>query len=910
MKKFLSLVLAFSMLLSAVYTVNAEDAGLLDSEAVETELVDEFADDYIDLDPVEDEQKEDIVIKKQPYITEEEYEASYIEVLYGLGILNYEEDATRIIKRGEFAHYLCFLAGLHEDGIYGVDMNFVDTENSAFINEINCVASSGYMNGYGDGIFAPDNEISTIEAATAILRMAGYKKLAENNGGYPQGYIKFASATELFEDVTVENSLTYENLVKLVYNALFVPLVKVEGGSYTADEDENVLTRRIDAECLKGRITATAFTSLDDKDTASENHVTVTVDGEDYTLDASDLATDDLLGLSAYFYIKDESELVAVEPLKNKYSSVKIERAGIVSVDEGLTVIEAIKDAESSAKKYTIDTKAEFIYNGKNCFEVTKDEIENINGNIRLVDCDRDGKYDIVYIWNYETYFVSSTNAAETIINDKKTGKFLKLDEQKTAVKYYKYGKIAEFTNIAENDVLSVATSKPVSGETLITINISPTSVEGILKQIGEVEITIDDNTYIMSKDFNLDGISVGTKALFGINFMGEVCCYSKVYTTNKEYGYLVDAFEGEDDDGECYILKFLAESGNVERAVLAEKFNLNNERSTFDGVLSALTVDGAIKKQLIAFNRNSDGEIIKLYTSGAETAVSEETSYEKLTFNKKYTNLRFRRQTIQGEYITGTNTKIFLVALDRNSELMEDSSGVYTPSTNPVADGYRPTTYIYDAGADLIAGAIVFEIPESSYSSMLGNVSTYSILVNRISKVIDENNDEVTKVFGYLQGAEVSYIIDDSLDVSDWNRGDIRMLSASKKTGKIVKSRQFFGISNNTGAAPASVLYRDTDYSVYPSKYNITEGTDNTSQESPVYGTIESVSYNPGYVIVNLADGSGYRIGRIVSYSNFHTYGEKGGFGTVTSADIVPGKEVYMMTRFGNIMEFVMFED
>lgn len=913
MKKFFSIILTV-MMCSVTFTgvfASEETEGLLDSEAVENELVDEFQNnEYIDLDPVEDEKENEVEIEKKPYIEEEKIETSYVDVLVNLGLISRDDDSKRVINRGEFAHYLCFLAGYHEDGFYGNDMGFTDTAETSHAKEINCVASSGYMNGYGNGIFAPSKGISTVEAATAILRMAGYKTLAENDGGYPNGYIKFASTTGLFEDVTAEESMTYENMVQLIYNALFVPIVELDRGSYVANSDINVLVRRIDAECLKGQITATEFTTLGNRKQSPQGHITVTVDREDYVLSSSGLATDELLGLHGYFYIRDEETLIAFEPLNNKYSSVKIARQGIVSINDALTELEAIKEAGSNTKSYKIDPKAEFIYNGKNCFEVTRAEIENLNGNLRLIDTDNDREYDIVYIWHYDTYFVDSIIPSQTIVNDKRTGVFLKLDETLQEVRYKKYGKTAEFANITQNDVLSVAISKDDAEKPLVTINISSSNMEGVVTYIGDERLAIDGVEYEVSQDFDFSSITVGTKALFGINFMDEVSCYKKIYTTDKEYAYLTKVFEREGDYGDVCTLEFLSENSIIETAPMAEKFYLNNERCDAATLMSALMVDGETKKQLIAINRNRDGEILKVYVAGEATAVTPDTSYEKLTFNKKYTNLRIRPNSIQGDYIPATDTKIFLIVLDRNSEVMEDSSSVYTPATNPVGSGYRITTYVYDAGEDLEAGAMVYEVPESSYSTMLGNVSTFSMLINKVSKEIDENNDEVTKIHGFLQGAKATYTIDDTLDVSTWKKGDIRMLSASKKTGNIVKGKQFFGITNETGAPPSSVLYRDTDYTKYQAFYNITESSDNTSQESPVYGTVKSVSYDKNYVIVELADGSGSRVGRIASYSHFFTYSDRSGFSAVTKNDIVPGAEVYMMTRYAAIMEFVMFED
>ena len=55
---------------------------------------------------------------------------------------------------------------------------------------INLAVSQGIIEGDGDGNFRPNAPISYAEAMTIMVRATGYTVSAEENGGYPHGYMK------------------------------------------------------------------------------------------------------------------------------------------------------------------------------------------------------------------------------------------------------------------------------------------------------------------------------------------------------------------------------------------------------------------------------------------------------------------------------------------------------------------------------------------------------------------------------------------------------------------------------------------------------------------------------------------------------------------------------------------------
>ncbi len=83
-------------------------------------------------------------------------------------------------------------------------------------SEINLVYQLGYMNGNGDGTFAPDRTITLGEAVTAVLRVLGYTS-ADIGYAWPNDYIAAAQTMGLLDDIdTSASTFTYGDGVSLL----------------------------------------------------------------------------------------------------------------------------------------------------------------------------------------------------------------------------------------------------------------------------------------------------------------------------------------------------------------------------------------------------------------------------------------------------------------------------------------------------------------------------------------------------------------------------------------------------------------------------------------------------------------------------------------------------------------------
>ena len=86
---------------------------------------------------------------------------------------------------------------------------------------ISVTATSGYMRGYTDGTFRPDQPVLFEEAVIVAMRMLGYDN-ADFVGAYPQGVIDAAKNVGILDDVnaTVGMPLIRVEMAKVIYNTL------------------------------------------------------------------------------------------------------------------------------------------------------------------------------------------------------------------------------------------------------------------------------------------------------------------------------------------------------------------------------------------------------------------------------------------------------------------------------------------------------------------------------------------------------------------------------------------------------------------------------------------------------------------------------------------------------------------
>ena len=128
------------------------------------------------------------------------------------------------VTRGAFARMLVAFSTFRESvGAQGtVGTLYTDVPGtSPCAPYIRIAVQQGWLNGYTDGSYRPDNAVTLEEACTAVLKLMGYK-MTELNGSFPNAQLNKASEIGLRTNLERKpgEAMNYEDCAALLYNAL------------------------------------------------------------------------------------------------------------------------------------------------------------------------------------------------------------------------------------------------------------------------------------------------------------------------------------------------------------------------------------------------------------------------------------------------------------------------------------------------------------------------------------------------------------------------------------------------------------------------------------------------------------------------------------------------------------------
>lgn len=159
-------------------------------------------------------------------------------------------DAT--ISRGAFAKMLVAFSIYRESvNLQGnVGTLFKDVPStSQWAPYVRIVVQNGWMNGYTDGSFRPEEAMTLEAACTAVLKLLGYKT-TDLKGSFPAAQLNKSSEIGLRKqlDRTQGQNMTYADSVLLFYNALAANMAS--GGAYGTSLGFTVANGQVDASSV------------------------------------------------------------------------------------------------------------------------------------------------------------------------------------------------------------------------------------------------------------------------------------------------------------------------------------------------------------------------------------------------------------------------------------------------------------------------------------------------------------------------------------------------------------------------------------------------------------------------------------------------------------------------------------
>lgn len=643
---------------------------------------------------------------------------------------------------------------------------------------VNVATSQGLVIGDDQGNFRPNDKITFAEAMTLFVRALGYEPVAQTKGGFPSGYIVVGADNGLNKNVqgSTHEPITRGNVAYINSNALTVNLMEQKGFGENASYevvDKTLLENKLGVTKAEGQIVANQYTSLTGDSALSEGQVKI---GDKVFDTASNL--DGLLGRFVTYYHKENDTTGADEIILAIEKSDKMQELTIsadlfekVTEKNGNKALEYFKsDKDAKTTVVTLDEKANLIYNGK--YAAMSDELLNIKdkaGKIVLLDNTKDGKYDTVFVTEYQNMVVEEITSSGKIV-DKYGMPSLKLDEDEVDFIIRKGEETIKVSDLKEFDVLSIVESKD---KELYDITVSNEVVEGKITQMDDEGVYIANKLYKIASNYNED-ITLGTEGKFYLDIEGKIAGADTTTAISSNYAYLLRAYAAVDADQRVTFRVFTKDGKEVTyEATEKIRFNGKSGQLAKNVVAEINDEENNTEKQLITFETNSDGKIVKLNTAidNTQTGAANENS-----FTKNY--------VLNNAVFNGTLNKIGNVKLDSSTVIFDinDKDSEYSMADLAMfEDGAKYNVVVFDRTEDFTAKAII--VTNASFQT---NAESSLAIVSNITTATNDDDEAMKRVSMIQDGKTVELFVEDDSVIE-------------KSEGKLIKNGDIIQYKTNT---------------------------------------------------------------------------------------------------------------
>ena len=662
------------------------------------------------------------------------------------------------VTRADFAAAVARLIGMNVYG--GADVYFYDVPKTHWAyNEISNLAELGVINGSSNKMFEPDIAITKGEAYKILLSVMGYDIYAENNGGFPTGYLMIANRIGVADGVSNNENILMSDMFYLIYNAMKTDIMEssISGEDiiYEAKEGESLLSLYRDVYYEKGVVRG-ANTITVDNGTLDEGDVLI----DDVSYKSGSVDMFEYIGQEIeFFYYQDsfDDKTILWATGKDADDTLNINVDNGASFDEKTFYYTYYTDA---GKKRTIklDKGITLIYNG-GIVESGYDDI--LNGNrysLKLVK--NKDEYSVAVVKEYENYVVGSVGAADFRIYDKINPKAsIVLDEDLYDTFRIKMSGLTDikFDDIKQGYVLSVFESKDKRHmEVVASNNTVIGSIKGISEDTDWYNILINETSYRMDKAVYDSSFSSGDDIKAYLDVFGNIA-YMESMDSKFKGAFLIDVYYNEAFDEEVRI-KHLAEDGNITVSECAEKVVIDGKRfKDPDDIKTALIAgESEFESQFALIKKNADGKITGVdtvaYNENYETTASLAIDDPFESAASKSIKVAADTSRIGYKIIFDTDSIIFSIPEDNYKEA-NPADFTVLPATAIVNDTSVAAAQSYKTTED---GGISKYILVKNYDSTTNNFE-HPIIVKSIETGVDEENCVVEVLNGYQGNIAVS---------------------------------------------------------------------------------------------------------------------------------------------------------
>ena len=719
--------------------------------------------------------------------------ANYDDVMFdltSLGVLDGIEvnaDLNANITREEFSQLVVNLLGYDEVASTFEDPGvFTDISTSEYKGAINLLYDLKIVSGTGANTFGPEQPVTYPQVGKFMVNILGYSKIVNSNSIY--AYSMLAGSIGVFDDVdSSKEYVSWNDALIIAHNALNIDLMTRDfgmiGDNYHIVEGKTLRTslstttsKRV--QKLKGILTADDTTYLYEA-RSNMKPTQMEVNGKVYNCNFE--VPSGLVGMEVHFYLEetDNGDIVtSVAPTeKNTVTNLSLDQIDNASSGK----VEYFTNGEKKSK-VRVNEYAKVIYNDRWDMKSTYVDIKNYdNGYVRLIDNDEDEIVDVIFVYEFTDAIVEKIYAETKQIyfanNQLVNGaRYVSLDEEKdnTVVNLIDAdGNVVAFEDVKEDCILSIAKSK--DGQ-VINVVVSDRIVTGVVNEIDEYSVVIGSDVfdYIVKPN-----VKIGTHVDAYVNFMGKVFYVEKTKAENK-YAYVLDAqvkvglsgtvkvslimpgyiseesMESFDEEGTSDTSKELY-FRNKSKVIyeLASKVKVN------DTTVKAANAVSLIKGKIVSYSLDADNRINKIEILDVFNGELSKKYYNEngKTFSSK--------GTIEGFGITESAT--MSICIPSNADASDDD--LLVPVKLVHGTDYAINAYDVDETSSIAGLVVINSVMQSGVSGSISRAKSDIAAMKKVSRIIDEDGNEVLRVQMITKDGEKSYVVSPLMSTAVQNR-------------------------------------------------------------------------------------------------------------------------------------------
>lgn len=702
------------------------------------------------------------------------------EILSALGISSLKSNSQDAVTQGVFTDMLLAISSLGKG---------ITDEKIEALTDMKILPFDNTLR------FKAEDVLTLEKAAAAAVKFTGHGRIAEAKGGYPNGYIMTARNIGITDGIkgAMNESLTAYDAVTLIFNTMNTDIMTVKevdrNGecTYETIAGKTHLSEYLGVYCETGLFEANSDMAIIGNICAEG---TARIGGKLYTI----AQTGRYIGKTVEVYYKLDKNsnvrtvLYISETRSNSSLTVNAE-----DINNYRNLAYTYKTEKGTNKTVKIPQDIKIIYNsvvaGSDSIDDVKMKPES--GEITLIDCNGDRKYDYLIIRSCETYTVQSTDIKNEVIYAKSktlgTKKF-RMKAYETFGIYNASSVKQDVSAVKANNIISVFES---ADRKRVEIYNSTAVVSGIVSEISSkngTNLIIGETTYktasFLEADIASEKLKAGDEVTVYLDVYGKIADYHCADTTYR-WGYLIDTKrtqKGFDKNFKFQIYDINDKA--VKEITASEKLTIDDVSGIKSESLEAYFIDsdGYTKDGILKYKTNADGELthIDLPEDTYSDIITGGGSGLQRMFASGYNTdgtripFYFRHDSYvfvgTGGFAVNQNT-VFLDVPSRRGDLeLYDVKSVTKigKEGNRYADAYRTgnDSLIPEVVVNYLGNKGLPDRTESSgntYSNNTAdiNLKDYVSLVTDITRAYDEISEETLERITFNQkGVEKSYYV------------------------------------------------------------------------------------------------------------------------------------------------------